>query len=190
MLHLSVILNCQYPELKLSCSKQNKGGAMFARNVNVILICTSASRGSIFEFNYFDSSVIYASKKCQEKGWVLELRTRSEHQDWMDVLPFWIQTHFHMSYVIYNVQLSRWTMWWQARLFEFIWNVKGSSGNESKSHHFNIKHWLFNFVMSCIIFSPVQMIRWRRTKHAAADSKLQVVLQCCSRVLHTCSVSS
>ena len=114
MLHLSVILNCQYPELKLSCSKQNKGGAMFARNVNVILICTSASRGSIFEFNYFDSSVIYASKKCQEKGWVLELRTRSEHQDWMDVLPFWIQTHFHMSYVIYNVQLSRWAMWWQA----------------------------------------------------------------------------
>ena len=102
----------------------------------------------------------------------------------------WMYYHFEYKHTFTCltlhtiVEMGAVMWWWQARFFEFIWNVKGSSGNESKSHHFNIKHWLFNFVMSCIIFIPVQMIRWRRAKHAAAGSKLQrggaAVLQCCT----------
>ena len=92
----------------------------------------------------------------------------------------WMYYHFEYKHTFTCltlhtiVEMGAVMWWWQARFFEFIWNVKGSSGNESKSHHFNIKHWLFNFVMSCIIFIPVQRIRWRRAKHAAAGSKLQI----------------
>ena len=112
----------------------------------------------------------------------------------------WMYYHFEYKHTFTCltlhtiVEMGAVMWWWQARFFEFIWNVKGSSGNESKSHHFNIKHWLFNFVMSCIIFIPVQMIRWRRAKHAAAGSKLQrggaAVLQCCSAAHLQCVVIS
>ena len=51
----------------------------------------------------------------------------------------WMYYHFEYKHTFTCLTLNT-IVEMQARLFEFIWNVEGSSGNKSKSHHFNIKH--------------------------------------------------